>query len=197
MIRKTSGNAKISYYILLRKHSANIKSLIHSYNNIKHCLINACEQLLKRLYIDRINRLTYLERLSSLRIKNRKLHMLISWKSPTTSNFKIPIVNLTLQILSERERIQLEPGLEQNFINKNKSQRKYLSANLESIRGRKSMEIPWKTKRKNQESRSDDICCVWCETKVYPKKQPVVTPTQKNTDKRSEATKRLVGTLIC
>ena len=63
--------------------------------------------------------------------------------------------------------------------------------------GRKFVGIPWKTKRKNQETRGDDICCVWCEMKVFPKKQPVVTSKQKkNTDKGSEATKRLVGTLL-
>ena len=58
--------------------------------------------------------------------------MLISRKSPTASNFKVPIVNLTSRILSERERMQLELG-QQSFINKNKNQRKYLAANLESI----------------------------------------------------------------
>ena len=59
--------------------------------------------------------------------------MLTSRKSPTASNFKVPIVNLTSRILSERERMQLGLGLEQSFINKNKNRRKYLAANLESI----------------------------------------------------------------
>ena len=85
------------------------------------------------LYIDRINRLAYQERLSDLRIKNSKLHILISRKSLTASNFKAPIVNLTSQTLSEKERMQLELGLEQSFINKNKNQRKYLTANLNQL----------------------------------------------------------------
>ena len=53
----------------LESHSVNIKSLILSYNDIKHCLINACRQFLMRLYTDRINRLTYQKRLSGLHIK--------------------------------------------------------------------------------------------------------------------------------
>ena len=118
-----------------------MKSLIHSYNDIKHCLINVCAQLLTCLYIDRISRLTYQERLSGLHIKNRKVHMLISQKSPTESNFKIPIVNLTSQTLSQRERAQLELALEQSFINKNKNQQKCLGANLESINQKVSNEI--------------------------------------------------------
>ena len=50
---------------------------------------------------------------------------------------------------------------------------------IKELRGRKSVGIPWKTKRKNQESRGDDISCVWCEMKVFPKKQPVVTSPEK------------------
>ena len=45
-------------------------------------------------------------------------------------------------------------------------------------RGRKYVGIPWKTKRKNQESRGDAICCAWYEMKVFPKKQPNVTSAQ-------------------
>ena len=106
-----------------------IKSLINSYNNIKHCLINACGELITGLYIDRINRLTYRERLSGLHIKNRKLHMLISRKFTTTSNFKVPISKFDIaNFIREGKH-----GLEQSFINKNKNQRKYLAANLESI----------------------------------------------------------------
>ena len=77
-------------------------------------------ELCTRLCIDRINRLTYRERLSGLRIKNISLHMLISRKS-TASNFKVSIVNLTSRILSEEERMQLELGLEQSFKNKDKN----------------------------------------------------------------------------
>ena len=50
--------------ISLRKSFSNIKSLTYSYSDIKHCLINACGQLLTRLYIERINSLTYREKLS-------------------------------------------------------------------------------------------------------------------------------------
>ena len=62
-------------------------------------------------------------------------------KSLTASNFKIPIVNLTSRNLSERERMKLELGLEQSFIKKNKNQRKYLDANLESINQKEANEI--------------------------------------------------------
>ena len=62
--------------------------------------------------------------------------------------------------------------------------------------GRKSVVIPWKTKRKNQESHEDDILCVWCEMKVTPKKQAIVRSTQKNILRRSEAKKRLVWALL-
>ena len=37
--------------------------------------------------------------------------------------------------------MQLELGLEQSFINKNKNQRKYLDANLESINQKEANEI--------------------------------------------------------
>ena len=40
-----------------------------------------------------------------------------------------------------RERTQLELGSEQSFINKNKNQRKYLDANLESINQKEANEI--------------------------------------------------------
>ena len=114
---------------------------MHSYNDINNCFINACGQYLTRLYIDRINRLTYRARLSRLRIKNRKLHVLISQKSTTARNFKVPIVNLTSPVLSERERMQLELGFEQSFINKNKNLQNYLAANFESINQKVPNEI--------------------------------------------------------
>ena len=58
-------------------------------------------------------------------------------------------------------------------------------------RGRKYIGIPWKTKRKNQESRGDAICCAWCEMKEAASCD---INAKYNTDKRSEATNRLVGT---
>ena len=48
---------------------------------------------------------------------------------------------MTPRVLSGRERTQLELGLEQSFINKNKNQQKYLKANLESINQNVSDEI--------------------------------------------------------
>ena len=72
---------KCEHHLLLshfESQSVDIKSPIHSYNDIKHCLISACGELLTCLDIDRINRLTYQEGLSGLHIKNRKLFLLIS-----------------------------------------------------------------------------------------------------------------------
>ena len=65
------------------------------------------------------------------------------------------------------------------------------------VLGRKSVGIPWKIKRKNQESHGDDMRCVRCEMKVAPKKQTIVTSKQKNILRRSKAKKRLVWTLLC
>ena len=67
--------------------------------------------------------------------------MLISQKSTTARNFTVPIVNLTSPVLSERERMQLELGFEQSFINKNKNLQNYLAANFESINQKVPNEI--------------------------------------------------------
>ena len=59
------------------------------------------------------------------------------------------------------------------------------------------MGIPWKIKRKNQESHGDDMPCVMQNEGVPKEAASCDIKTKKNTDKRSEATKLLVGTLLC
>ena len=105
LIKKT--NLLCGHHLLLSQieiHSVNIKSLIHSHNYIKHCVIYLCGQSLTRLYIDRIKRLTYRERLSGLHIKNKKF---LPQKCPYAPTFKSPKVNLTSRILSGRKKMKL------------------------------------------------------------------------------------------
>ena len=58
---------------------------------------------------------------------------MIELKQPPPQYDSVSIVNLTKYVLSTVERSQLELGLEYSFINKSKTQRKFLAANLESI----------------------------------------------------------------
>ena len=87
------------------------------------------------LYIviaNHINTLQYNERICSFKSKNNKLKRLIQAKSPQ-SNFKVPILNLSLEKLSVKERKQLEIGLQFSFVDKNKHLKKQLAVNCETL----------------------------------------------------------------
>ena len=73
--------------------------------------------LIYGLIVNHINTIHYNERISSFKTKNNKLKRLIQAKSPQ-SNFKVPIVNLSSEKLSVKERKQLEMGLEFSLLTK-------------------------------------------------------------------------------
>ena len=57
------------------------------------------------------------KQISSFKTKNDKLQRLIQVKSPRL-NFKVPIVNLSLEKLSVKKQKQLQMGLEFSFVEK-------------------------------------------------------------------------------
>jgi len=74
------------------------------------------------------------ERHESFITKTKKLYVLIKNLNKLTNHkYKLPIINLSNRILSEKEKKELELGLYYCFVNKNRYQRKQLSTNFETI----------------------------------------------------------------
>ena len=74
------------------------------------------------------------KRLDSFRVKNRKLRSLIGNNSIAyVSSYCIPIVNISDTELTEKEERALSFGLEHSFVDKNKSIKSFLAANLEGV----------------------------------------------------------------
>ena len=102
-----------------------MKSLLYSNIGIAlgNTLINiARTSLSKRRYL-------------SFKTKNQKLVNLINRKrKPCNTNCSVPIIKLSNYNLSNQERQQLKLDLEY-FVNKNKDIRRFVAANVESLKG--------------------------------------------------------------
>lgn len=82
------------------------------------------------------------QRLESFRTKNKKLRILITSKPKTTpDNYFVPVINLSLAVLSSQEKQQLSFGLEHSYVDKNKHIKKVLAANLETVADRVTQSI--------------------------------------------------------
>ena len=58
------------------------------------------------------------------------------------SNYSVPLINLSDHTLNKFEERQLKFGLDHSFVDKNKNQRKFLAANMETISQRVDKAIP-------------------------------------------------------
>ena len=65
--------------------------------------------------------------------KNKNIYNLLKSKKDTTTNYTLPIINLSSYILSEAENNQLKFGINHSFVNKEKQMKKYIAANMESL----------------------------------------------------------------
>ena len=82
--------------------------------------------------INHNNTLRYIERLASIKTKNKKLKKLIRNYTPASKN-KVPIINLSNYELSYTECKELEMGLEYSFVDKNTWLKQQLAINMETV----------------------------------------------------------------
>ena len=82
--------------------------------------------------------------------------------------YEVPTINLSAHQLTETEKSQLKLGFEYSFIDKNKNQRKFLVANLESVFQRVDDEINQEVKEytiffiKNVNNAKGYTYFIWC-----------------------------------
>ena len=84
--------------------------------------------------INHNNTLRYIERLASIKTKNKKLEKLIQNYTPASKN-KVPIINLSNYELSYTECKELEMVfyLEYSFVDKNTWLKQQLAINMETV----------------------------------------------------------------
>ena len=82
-----------------------------------------------KIIITSLEKSLHKQRIESFK-KNKKIYNLLKSKNNTTTNYTVPIINLSSYILSDAEYNQLKSGINYSFVNKDKHMRKYIAANM-------------------------------------------------------------------
>jgi len=116
----------------LRKHQQKLTELIYEEREINSQLERKCGYKLCQILILKIKNVLLSERIDNITTKNKKLYRLIK-ATVNKTTYRVPLINLSDHELNNHEENQLRFGLEQSFVYKNKNQRKFLAANLETL----------------------------------------------------------------
>ena len=76
------------------------------------------------------------QRIESFKKKDKKIYNLLKSKKHTTTNYTVPIINLSSFILcytDYTEYNQLKFGINHSFVNKDKHMKKHIAADIESL----------------------------------------------------------------
>ena len=73
------------------------------------------------------------QRIESFKKKDKKICNLLKSKKYTTTNYAVPIINLSSFILCYTEYNQLKFGINHSFVNKDKHMKKHIAADIESL----------------------------------------------------------------
>ena len=82
-----------------------------------------------KIIITSLEKSLHKQRIESFK-KNKKIYNLLKSKNNTTTNYTVPIINLSSYILSDAEYNQLKSGINCSLVNKDEHMRKYIAANM-------------------------------------------------------------------
>ena len=117
-------------YEHLSKHYQDLKDLCKKYKSNNKTLRTNTGPLLSK-YLLHYKQSS--ECLQSFKIKNKKLWNLLPKNSTNQIKYSVPVVNLSNNHLTKKERVPLSFGLEHRFLVKSKHIKKNLAANLEVV----------------------------------------------------------------
>ena len=119
--RNVNDRYNLEKHILLshlNDHVRSNKLLIKKHHYLLNKLKQKCGTILITAVLLHISTQQQKERMDSFKTKNYKLKQLIQTETPT-SNYMVPIINLSDYKLSQTVRKHLQLGLEYIFVNKN------------------------------------------------------------------------------
>ena len=86
-----------------------------------------------KIIITSLEKSLHKQRIESFKKKNKKIYNLLKSKNNLTTNYTVPIINLSSYILSDVEYNQLKSRINYSFVNKDKHMKKYIAANMECL----------------------------------------------------------------
>ena len=112
----------------MNKNYNDIRDLKIEYNKLTTNIQLKVGSIFSKIKITSLEKSLHKQRTESFEKKNKNINSLLKSKKDTTTNYTVPIINLSSYKLSAAENNQLKFGINHSFVNKDKQTKKIYSS---------------------------------------------------------------------